>query len=364
MAEKYKKEDGRPVHYFLGEDLLTPHVNRCDGGRLNMFISHSAQFLTLKDGEIPLVFTRFENQIGKYSQGVGYSSLKENCIFVKSITRDNEKYLFFAFQDNTIDVVRYTSSTRLTESYGFVNKYVFDDSIEPGSEVKEGTLISHNEMFDSELNMKYGVNLNSVFLAKDGLTFEDAIILSEEGAAKFDHNTISDAVVSINNNDILINRYGSKTVYKPFPDVGEEIKGGILCSRRRINYASVVVDFKNADNITKESDSNFFFEGRVEGIEVFSNLPPAELQKESNAPLKKIIDEQNIFYTDIFETIKSLKDEGFTLRSDCGYLFQKAKDMLSGKKFNYDKSEFEGSIIRFRIARTVKLKPGSKITGR
>jgi hypothetical protein len=365
QSDQYVREDGRAKHYFLGEDLLTPNVNKCDGGRLNMFISHLAQFLTLDCGEVPRVFTRFENQIGKYSQGMGYVSLKEKATFIAEIALgENERYLFFAYDDQTVDVVCHMSSTRLTESYGYANNFVMPET-EPGDEVEAGTLISHNNMYDEHLNLKYGVNLKTIFLAKDGLTFEDGIIISETGSKKLGHTAVHEAIVSLNNNDVLVNLYGDKTNYKPFPNVGEEIENGVLCSRRRINYSTVLTDFKENDRqMDVNNDTLFYFDGAVESIEIFSNLSEDELKQEYNAPIKTLLDSRRDLYKDIKETIESFKAEGYALRDDCGFLYQKATDYLSGKKFSYDKSEFEGTIIRFKIRETVPLKVGSKITGR
>ena len=364
-AGKFVREDGRPKHYFLGEDLLTPNVNKCDGGRLNMFISHLAQFLTLDSSEVPKVFTRFENQIGKYSQGMGYTSLQEDATFITEISlNDHERFFFFLYGDDSIDVVQYSSSNKMTESYGYVNELVMPDA-SPGDELPKGTLISHNRMYDAHLNMKYGVNLKTIFLAKDGLTFEDGIIVSQSAAAKLGHTAVHEAIVSVNNNDVLINRYGDRNNYKPLPAVGEKILDSILCARRRINYATVLTDFKENDRqLDVANDTLFYFDGVVESVEVFSNLSEEEISKEYNAPIKALRDERREFYNKIKEAIDEFKSEGYRLRDNCGFLLQKVNDYLGGKKFSYDKSEFEGTIIKVKIRETVPLRIGSKITGR
>ena len=365
VASKFIREDGRPKHYFLGEDLLTPNVNKCDGGRLNMFISHVAQFLTLNNAEIPRVFTRFENQSGKFSQGMGYTSLKEPAQFLGEVKHgDNERYLFFSYEDGSVDVVMYNSCVRLTESYGFSNEYKVPD-VEPGTDLPEGTLLARSPMYDDELNLRYGVNLKATFIAKDGLTFEDGIIISESGAKKLSHTAVHEAVVSLNNNDVLVNTYGTRMEYKPFPEIGEHIKDGILCARRRINYSTILTDFKENDRqIDYANDTLFFFDGVVESIEVFSNLSEDKLAQPHNAPIAALLKTRKELYTEIKEIIEYFREEGMTLRDNCGFLLQKASDFLSGKKFSYDKSEFEGTILRFKIRETVPLKVGSKITGR
>jgi DNA-directed RNA polymerase beta subunit len=358
------KEERIP-HHFLAEDLLVPNVDKIDGARLNMFISHSAQLLTLDKPELPRVFTRFENQIGSYSHGTGYRKLREDATFAGSVEMgESEKYLFFIYEDNTVDIVTHRSTTRLTEDYGHVNHYRFGD-VEPGTEVEKGTVIDSAPMFDESGNVCYGVNLKAIFLAMKGLTFEDGIILSESGAKKFTHTSVSEAVVSLNNNDILVNRYGTKASYKPFPNVGEEIEEGILCARRRVDYNTVYTDFKDGSNeVDHVRDTVFYFDGVVEGIEVFTNLSDDELNQPHNAAVKAIVDNRRGLYQDLLETIKEFEDEGYTLRPDAAYLKQRSIDFLSGKKFSHDRSEFEGTILKFTIRKTHNINIGSKITGR
>ena len=67
-----KKFEGN--HSFLAESLLCPGVNMVDCNRLQMFNAHIAQCIQIKKPESPLIFTNFENQVGKYSSG--YNRLK------------------------------------------------------------------------------------------------------------------------------------------------------------------------------------------------------------------------------------------------------------------------------------------------
>ena len=353
----------RPKHYFLGEDLLSPNVDKTDGSRLNMFLSQVPQILTLNKAEAPLVFSRFENQVGKYSRGMGYVAIREKCeLAAEVVISPFEKYMFFKFEDGSVDVKHYKSVTRLTESYGYEN-----DLVDHGgkTEFDEGDLLFRNRMYDDDLNLRYGVNLKAVFLANEGQTFEDGIMISEEAAKKFEHTAVYDAVVTINNNDVLLNLLGDKDVYKPHPGIGEDIVNGILCARRRLNYSTALVDFRDGGfAIDPSIDTAFFFKGKVVGIEVFSNLSEEELAKPQNQFVKNLVDNQINNWSCVEDTIEEFRREGYDLRQDCSYLLQKAKDMLSGKKFSYDRSEFEGTTLRFTIMRRVPFQVGSKISNR
>lgn len=365
---KAKKEVAAPVrppHYFLGEDLLTPNVNKCDGSRLNMFISHGAQLLELDTAETPKVFTRFENQVGKYSRGMGYTKLEEDVTYLGQVDfNENDKYIFFLYPDESVGIFHHTSTSRLTENYGHRNILRMPENLSFGDTVESGTLLSRCNMYTDDLDLKYGVNLKSLYLAKDGLTFEDGIILSESGAKKFRHNSVTEAVITLNNNDVLINWMGSKGHHQPFPQIGEAIKGNILAVRRRINYNTILNDFNQNDSTIESTDTCFFFDGVIENIEVFSNFSEKDLAYSYNEPIRVLVEHNKAKYQELEDMITSFKNEGWTLRDDCGYLYQKAKDYNSGVKFSHERSEFEGAILRFTIRKDHGIYIGSKITGR
>jgi hypothetical protein len=354
----------RPPHYFLGEDVLTPNVNKCDGSRLNMFTGQIGQALTLNEGEIPKVFSRFENQVGKYSHGMGYTQLTEDATFIGTVEfNENNAYHFFLYGDESVGVFHHTSVSRLTENYGHKNVRKMPE-MEFGDTLEAGTLLERTNMYDDGLNLKYGVNLNVLFLAKDGLTFEDGIPLSASGAKKFSHTSVTEADIVVNNNDVLLNLYGDKGRHQPFPTVGQKIKGGILAARRRINYSSILNDFKENGATIERTDTCFFFDGVIEDIEVFSNFAEKDLAYTFNEPIRVLIEHNKAKYQELEDMITQFKENGWTLRDDVGFLFQKAKDYNSGIKFSQDRSEFEGAVLRFKIRKDHGIYIGSKITGR
>jgi hypothetical protein len=52
---------------FLALELMVPHANKTDSGRLNMSNSHISQAVTLNNPEKPKIFSNYENAIGSYS---------------------------------------------------------------------------------------------------------------------------------------------------------------------------------------------------------------------------------------------------------------------------------------------------------
>ena len=68
----------------------------------------------------------------------------------------------------------------------------------------------------------------TMYLASEK-TKEDSIVLSEEAAAKLVSPLLKKVTIIVNDNDILLNLYGDDNIYKTFPDIGEYVKGRIIC---------------------------------------------------------------------------------------------------------------------------------------
>jgi DNA-directed RNA polymerase beta subunit len=352
-------------HYFLAEEVLVPNANKTDSARLNMVSSHLNQFLTLENTELPIVFSGFENAVGNYSSA--YKLMPKNSTIIRRVEL-NENYITYIYYNddlNIMDTITYDSSTNLTEDYGYTNTLVCDPI--DGDNITKDTLIYRNSMYDDELNMKIGTNLNALYLAYNGLTFEDSIVVSESAAKKLAHTEVSDIVLVLNKNDILTNLYGTKDIYKPFPYINENIKHGILCARRRLNYNSVLDDFKNSSMRQLNSeDTIFYISGKIAGITIYSNLTPEEEQYKYYEPIMSIKKHQDDYYRSILELYKEYKDNKVTKFSDdLNYLFQQAKDYFNKDlKYTLEGSAFEGIVLKFRIVNTVNLEIGSKITNR
>lgn len=349
-------------HSFLGEELLVPNVNKVDCSRTNMFTNHLNQFLTLNHAERPRVFSNFENQVGKYSSA--YKVLSNVKILkVFEINANNIYFIYQHLNSNTIDILHFTSSTNLTESYGFSNILIYKPT--ENEVIKEEKLIYRNNMYDDDLNMQMGLNLKTIFLAKEGKTFEDSILIAESAAAKLEHSEINEILVMLNTNDVLVNLMGDDKNYKPFPLVGEAVQNGILCARRRIDYNSILDDFKSSNFLkTTPNDQLFYSDGIVEDITIYSNFSDSDLKYEYNQPIINIMNEEYKIYFNMFKFL-SEKKKKFTFEDDANYILQYCKDYVDPTlKFSYENTEFEGTIIKFTVTAKKPLCVGSKLAGR
>ena len=360
---------GNNKHYALTEEVLIPNTDKTDAPRVNMVCSHFTQTLTINGSETPLVFSRFENQVGKYSSA--YKKVNNVEVITKIKRNDNNiSYIIKDKDKDHFDIINFKSSTCLTENYGYENTLVTD--LEVGKVYDRDTVVYRNNMYDDDLNMKLGCNLKAVYVAHEGLTYEDAIVVSKSTAEKMAHTEVNEIIVTLNENDILINTYGTIRNFKCFPNIGESTKNGILCSRRRIDYNSVLEDFKNnkLDSII-DTDTKFYVDGIVEDIEVFSNISDTARSGVFSNYLAynrifEIEKEQKEYYKELYDTIDLLRSiPDATFSDDINYYYQKAKDYSQGVlPFNYDKNVFGGIILKFKVTKKVPLRIGSKITNR
>lgn len=351
-------------HSFLSDELLIPNCDKLDGSRCNMVCSHLTQLLIPDNAEIPQVFTNFENQVGKY--GTGYKQVKTDSMKIIKIFKFNDFRQLIVTKDSNgqYDVVEHSFAVNLTESFGYINKLSTD--VLEGETLDKGSVISHNGMYDGNLNFQYGCNLSTIYLPFKGYTYEDALIISESAAQKLSHTDVSIFYVVLNRNDILANLMGTKSEYKALPDVGEQIENGILCGRRRISHSSVLDEFKDTEfNQIDQSDTNFFAHGVVTDIEVFCNTME-DLQYPYNAKFAEIERTQSELYSNfLIMTNKLVKESGATFSENFQFWKQKATDYLNEElPFSYDSTEFEGIVLKITVAQSIPCLIGSKLSGR
>ncbi|WP_368880413.1 hypothetical protein [Proteus mirabilis] len=356
-------------HSFLAEELLVPNVDKCDGGRTNMFISHSSQVVTVNNAEIPKVFTRFENQVGLASSGyVGVES-PTKVIKIIQMYGDNKLIVLQNLETGIYDIIPYNKVTSLTEHYGydnFINEKVKEGEVFDPS-IGDKWLIRNN-MFDDQLNLKYGVNLKTGFIPKDGQTFEDAIVISETGASKLSHTEVYEYLIAVNRNDVLIDQSGV--------DRGDEllstIKDGVLFARRRINYNTVIPDFKqNAfKKIDSLNDAVYFASGDVVDVTIYSNLLN---DVPYNSPIKNVLVKQFKSYSELFDVCNSIKENPESKVTDnFNFYFNKARNYLNGENaeegnaipYSLDGKVYEGVVLKILVRKEYPCKVGDKLTGR
>ena len=355
-------------HSFLESELLVPNANKIDGPRLNMVCNHLNQALVLDDPEPPLLFTNFENQVGEVSSSILRYEHKQKVI--KAIKKNDSTYALILEDQETkkIDFKEITSSKRLTEHFGYLNRVPDFENITEGMEIEAGEVISSASAYDDNLNLAYGKNLKTIFYNhKDG-TIEDAILVSETAAQKMAFTEIMEYGVLINSNDVLLNLYGDSNDYKCLPDIFQEISNGIICARRRYEKRSSFARFTDATaQKIIASDAVFSGVGYVEDITVYSNVASEVLNEPWSKQIRDILENQERYWLEIIESLWPYKDTGL-LTPDASYAIARYTESVNGphseKKPWIAKNEFDFLYLNVKVCHQRPLEEGCKITNR
>lgn len=368
-----RNEDFVGKHNFLAESLLVPNVNKTDCNRLVMFTSQFSQCEVTDNMETPLIYSSFENQIGKYTLS-GYKKIKEDSeILCKIVKNDFNYYLVVKDKDGNFDLIERKECKWLTEHYGFRYNNDVLDSKETGDKLKKGEVIYRNGSYDDDMNFAYGNNLKAIYTTYKNMTYEDAIVIAESVGEKFSYHDVQTFNVSVNTNDLLLNLYGTgKNIdgeidYKCFPDIGEEIKLGKLLSRRRIDYSEALYKLKNLKEDT-QSDTTYFCNGVVVDINVYCNEDIEKLEKQAyNRQIVKYIKMKRKFDEKVVEKLKDIieRKENFPkLSEELINFYNKSKMALDNNYYSYQNNRFDNFNIEFTIMEKKKVGVGSKIANR
>ena len=211
--------------YLLGKGLLQPFNPANSGSRKLMHAIHLDHFLVLKHGEMPIIQTGFENEFGRNSSSYKTSDYNFRVLYkIPKFSFRPDVYYYLILQNldtGEYDVMERVFAKHNTESYGYLYDNSYLDSLKEGSIIHSGDAVRKSVGFDEDDNRLNGCNLVTCYLASDK-NMEDGIIISDEAADKLSTILIDDISITINDNDILLNRYGDDNNYKAVGNIIEE----------------------------------------------------------------------------------------------------------------------------------------------
>jgi hypothetical protein len=352
-------------HKFLAEELLQPMTNKADCGRTNMFTSHISQTVVLEKPERPRVFSRFENSFGAYTTAV---KVVPEDVTILSVFDKNPLQRAYALQypDGRVDLHFAAPVRHLTENYGYRLSNVGLEDKEVGDVIPAGTVVQGWACTDDDGNFRYGVNLKTVYMNLEGRTYEDGLVVSESACERLSHTSIDKVTVVLNANDLTVNLYGDADFHQGFPDVGQDIENGVLMARRRINHESILFDLAagQLSKINWDADTVIYSEGTVVDVDVFSNLSEDELDKHPfNRQILAYHRNWLAFREWMISTFGEIVESGSGYSDDVAYWYRLCRDTENGR-WRHERSEFDGVVLRFTIAKRNRLGVGSKITNR
>ena len=353
-------------HKFMAMEILCPNADKTDSNRLYMFgSSHISQAANLAAPEIPLVFTNFENEVGKYSD-LGFNEADEKTEIIGKIVKNENVYflILHKLESDTYDLLERRKEFWLTEKYGFTMNNDYMDKLSVNDIVEKGTKFNKCCNYDEEDNFRYGVNLKTIYYTEKCKTLEDPIVISKTAADKLKSYNVTHVSIVLNNNDLLLNLSEDPDDYQTFPDINEKIKN-FLCVRRRIDHNKIYSFDDLSLNSLKSDDEKFYAEGSIVDIDIYSNIEEKDLEGNYNKQIKKILKKRKKFNN---EFLKLTDDIMTNYHEKCSsqliQMYNRIKMEQDKIKFSYENSIFSGIVIKFSILKENNLTRGSKLSGR
>lgn len=354
-------------HKFMAMEVLCPNADKTDSNRLYMFgSSHIAQAANLATPEVPIIFTNFENEVGKYSD-LGFTTAKEDMEVISKITKNENVYylLVHYLESDTYDIIERRKEFWLTEKYGYTINNEYMDSLVPEDKVEQGTKINKCFNYDENDNFMYGTNLRTIYYTEKCKTLEDPMVVSSSAAEKLKSYTVESVTTVLNNNDLLLNISDDPdTEYKTFPGINEKISN-FLCIRRRINQNKLYSFDDLTINSLRADDEKFYAEGDIVDIDIYSNIEEKDLEGNYNKQIRSLIKKRKKFNSDFIKATEDIlinKYEGCS--SQLIQMYNRIKMEQDQIKFSYENSIFDGIVIKFSILKENHLVRGSKLSGR
>ena len=325
----------------LGKELCQPFSAASSGARKLMFGTHIEHTLPLMNPEVPIIQTGFESEYAYNSSS--YVTSDYNATVITKIEKYsmNPGYHYFILilrEDGVLDVITRISYNHITETYGHCYNTDFLDKLKPGSKIIKGDVLYKSTSFDDYGNKMDGINALVTYLACDD-TIEDGIILSESAAKKFVSPLFKKIRLIINDNDIPLNMYGDNQTYKIIPDIGEEIKNGILTAIRREDKDESFFT-QSVDRLRKimMSDEKITTKGKVIDIDVYCNNTTNIKESIYNSQLLVYWEERLRWSRELVNEVRNMQSKGYTKMSyDLEKMFTIANMTIEGKKFNRTK---------------------------
>lgn len=349
---------------------MQPFTANNSGARKTMFCIQLEHALPLIQPEIPFIQTGYENSFGDYPSSIKKADADYEVVDKIFKFQENPNHHYYLLlrnkETNQLHMIERVSYNHITETYGYLYNNSVLDQLDIGYEVQEDEVLARSCAFDEYGNRCDGVNLLTTYIAMEK-TMEDGIIISESAQKKLGSPLLKKVSIIVNDNDIPLNLHGNDNYFKAFPEIGEEIEGGILCCLRRDNSDESLFT-QSWDNLKKimTSDDKITVEGKVIDINVFSNSPEILKERSTNEQLLKYYNEKRLFLYQFTQAVQKAKDRyGCTSMSyELSTFYNICMKEMDEKKYLRENKVYSGTLIEFIILEYNYPHIGDKLSNR
>lgn len=354
----------RTMEQVLGKGSMMPFNNANSGARKLMQSVQIEHAMELPQAEPALIQTGTENRFGEYSSMFIVADADYEVIAkIDKFSYNPDKHYYLIIRNlltNEYDIIERISYQYITESYGIMFNNDYIDKLQPGSIIKKDDTIKKTIAYDECNNRQDGVNLTTAYIACEH-TKEDSIIIDDYAAEKMGAPLIKKVQIVINDNDIPLNLFGNENLYKIIPDIGEEIKGGILCATRRSNKDEALFSqsYYRLSQLMM-SDEKYTVDGTVLDVNIYCNNTTS-LDNYYNAQLKFYYDQNQRFISEFHAAVDPI------INYKCSYDLQKMyvnnKKLLEGKQYIKD-NVFSNIVLEIAVMKIIPMAVGDKFSNR
>jgi hypothetical protein len=369
LEDLTKNFSGDNVDSMFASGLFTT-PKYLSSSRSIMAASFQTQRVIPKDPQFPFVYTGYENAFGSYADSITKTEKNFRVIDVISKFPNLPRHIYlYIVQDiitgqyDVIDIKHYIS---YSETHGTVKPQTEGDLFTTGSVIPQNTILAHAPSHDGHGNYCCGINAKTAYVSWPEVE-EDGFAVSDEFARNTKIYQITEESVIVNNNIILPNLYGDNDIYKGFPDVGEEIKNGIVCARRQINYQYAASELtKNSLSKLLDGDKAIPGRGKIIDIDIFVNNEDELINNENRTQIMQYWLLSKMYHERIVNTLGHIvrnKNNLYTYR--LRLMYERSVDFLNQNiKFTSSNGIFEFALINFTICWETSIHKGFKLADR
>lgn len=348
-----RAQEVSPMSLFGASAMVFP--DKISTVRGVMGTRHTSQRVVLRHPEFARVFTGAENEFGERSSW--NIKAKDDYQLVRTFRKFKDSavspvaYIFKNLRTGKYSCEIIRPAHHLVEKYGFRMNNAVHGKFNDGDILPKGTTIAQSSSYVND-NYCAGRNLRMVYTVKPELT-EDALVISDRAAEALAYDMVDIVTVNIKQSSFLLNKYGNDQLYKPFPNVGEEIQNDILCSIRENSYLSSASEAL----IPHINDTNYCSRGIVVDMDIYSNVDVDNDQY--NYYLGQIRD----WYSDIYAFISTIVADKTQDDTSLLDIYHQAEKYLNTSKW-VTKEDIVDTVIKFTILQPKEIHVGQKVVGR
>lgn len=212
----------------------SPFITTQSSSRNEMVSSHLSQAIVPLVSDVPYIMTGFERQLASHVFNIRMPvDGTVVAIFQKHLTGIGQD----AISSSPSTTMIYQNADTGEYSYLNIDKHMMNHntfgyplvmnnmvrSLRPGTPIAKDTILAQSPNVHAGDVYSTSLNTNVIFLSDPGVE-QDGYVVSDRFCQKAAPLEMDDITIECGRNWYPLNLYGTDTVYKPFPDIGDIIR--------------------------------------------------------------------------------------------------------------------------------------------